>query len=48
MMRTKLNKIMQAFLVKKGTDTSKGFRDFLKKKKGAKPKKDDSDQVFVQ
>ena len=36
-----VKKIMQAFLIKKGKDTSKGFRDFLKKKKSAKQKKDD-------
>lgn len=44
-----VKKIMQAFLVKKGQDSSKGFREFLKKKKSAKQKKDETaDQVFVQ
>lgn len=43
-----VNKIMQAFLIKKGKDSSKGFRDFLKKKKSVKQKKDQAaDQVFV-
>lgn len=47
-MKAKLNKIMQAFLVKKGQDTSKSFREFLKNKKKAKTKKDDdTDEVFV-
>ena len=35
-----VNKIMKAFLIKKEKDSSKGFRDFLKKKKSAKQKKD--------
>jgi hypothetical protein len=44
-----VKKIMQAFLVKKGHDSSKGFREFLKKKKSAKQKKDEPlDQVFAQ
>ena len=39
---------MQAFLIKKGKDSSKGFREFLKKKKSVKQKKDEeADKVFV-
>jgi hypothetical protein len=39
---------MQAFLVKKEKDSSKGFREFLKKKKSVKQKKDqDAEGVFV-
>ena len=34
-----VSKIMKAFLVKKGKDSSKGFRDFLKKKQSVKQKK---------
>jgi hypothetical protein len=43
-----VKKIMQAFLVKKDQDSSKAFRDFLKKKKSAKGKGDETaDQVFA-
>ena len=38
----KVKNIMQAFLVKKSQDSSKGFRDFLKKKKSAKQKNDET------
>jgi hypothetical protein len=44
-----VKKIMQAFLIKKGKDSSRGFRDFLKKKKSVKQKKDEkAEEVFVQ
>lgn len=39
---------MQAFLLKKEKDSSKGFREFLKKKKSVKQKKDeDAEDVFT-
>lgn len=39
---------MQAFLITKGKDSSKGFRDFLQKKKSVKQKKDeDALETFV-
>lgn len=37
-----VKKIMQAFLAKKGKDSSKGFREFLQKKKSVKSKKDET------
>ena len=44
-----VKKIMQAFLVKKGKDSSKGFREFLKKKRSVKQKKDQNAiNVFVE
>mmetsp|Transcript_5829 Transcript_5829/g.6571 ORF Transcript_5829/g.6571 Transcript_5829/m.6571 type:complete len:124 (+) Transcript_5829:442-813(+) len=43
-----VDKIMKVFLIKKNKDTSGGFRDFLKKKKGTKPKKDQTaEEVLV-
>ena len=43
-----VNKIMQAFLVKKDKDSSKGFREFLKKKQSAKQKGDETaEEVFI-
>jgi hypothetical protein len=43
-----VSKIMKAFLIKKDKDSSKGFREVLKKKKSVKQKKDEgADQVFV-
>lgn len=43
-----VQKIMKAFLIKKGKDSSKGFREFLKKKKSVKQKKDQNAlDVFV-
>jgi len=40
-----VEKIMVAFLATKGKDSSKGFRDFLKKKKVVKQQQDD--EVFI-
>lgn len=40
-------KLFQSFQVKKEKDNSKGFRDFLKKKKNVKQNKDDEDNVFI-
>lgn len=43
-----VEKIMKAFVSTTKQDNSKGFRDFLKKKKSAKQKKDEgADEVFV-